>query len=246
MNPLTLSEAVVLAESYKTAAAKLSKTEVVICPPYIFLEPCAKILKSSDLNLGCQDLSTEPAGSQTGEVSATMLKGLGVEYAILGHSERRGKGETSEMVRQKVAQALEAGISPIVCVGELARDDENGSHFELIRNQLRDSLGQIAKKSLSSLVIAYEPVWAIGALQAMDPGQICETALFVRKTLADLFGQDYGKKVRVVYGGSVNSTNAAEIVSAGQVDGLLVGRESLSKSGFGELMRCVDEIGAKS
>lgn len=242
MNPATLAEAKEIANASRLAATKIKNTEIVICPPFIYLQACSNGAGSDNFHLGAQNLAALPAGLQTGEVSAAMLKDLGVKYSIVGHSERRAKGETDEIVAQKLAQALEAGITPIVCIGEKNRDDENGSHFDFLKEQLKNSLGEVAKKYVSDLIIAYEPIWAIGALAAMNPDQIYETMLFIKKTLADLFGQDYSKKTRIIYGGSANATNAADIVRLGQVDGLLPGRESLSKSGFGELLRAVDEV----
>lgn len=237
MNPATLAEALSIATLAK-GAARSDKVEVAICPSFVHIQAISTKIGDGVI-LGCQDLSAESAGSHMGEVSAAMLKDLGVSLAIIGHSERRKKGETSATVSKKTLQALEFGITPVVCVGEESRDPEGGSHFEFIKNQLKESLEGLAKNSLSQLIIAYEPVWAIGAAAAMNPADVHETAIFIRKTLTDLFGQSYIRKTRVIYGGAVDATNAHDLIEQGQVDGFLVGRASLNDS-FGKIVNAAE------
>ena len=169
---------------------------------------------------------------------------MGVSYVIVGHSERRnppaGVGETDEIVSKKAVAALVEGISPIVCVGE-AVHDADGAYLSILKEQLKNSLAGVPKSAVSRIVIAYEPIWAIGAKEAMKPEQIRETTLFIKKTVADIFGRDAGLDLPVLYGGSVNWRNAADIIRNGDVQGLLVGRESVNIPGFIELAKAVDE-----
>lgn len=241
MNPSTALEAKRIAQKVKRAAADLSRTEVVICPPLLFSNIMRFRKESPHFHLGAQSVSYEEGNAHTGEVSAMMLKEAGVEYVITGHSEMREAGETDLMVSKRVRAILEADLMPIVCIGEKARD-ESGSHFDFIREQMKDSLADVPKSRSSEIIMAYEPIWAIGAKDPMPPSDIHEMTIFVRKVFADIFGIEYAKRVSVLYGGAVNCRNAAEIMKTGQVDGLLVGRESVNVSGFVELIRAVDAV----
>ena len=169
-----------------------------------------------------------------------MLRDMGVSYVIVGHSERRKMGETDEIVSKKAVATISAGLCPIVCIGE-AVHDADGAYLGALKDQLKNSLAGIPKSAASKLVIAYEPIWAIGAKEAMQPEQINETALFIKKTIADIFGRDAGLDLTVLYGGSVNWRNAGDIIKKGGVGGLLVGRESVNMPGFIELAKAVDE-----
>ncbi len=240
MNPNTKAEAQKIIASVKKVASQLSTTSVVMCPPYVYMS-LAYGKGASLVALGAQDVAPEIQGSYTGEVSATMLRESGAAYVIVGHSERRAMGENDELISRKVARALEEGIIPVLCVGEKTRDKE-GLYMEELRLQIKNSLQGIEQKHAHKIIIAYEPVWAIGAKEAMTPALIQETAIFVRKTLTDIFGQEKALKIKVLYGGSVNFRNATEIVSQGSVDGLLVGRESINPLGFKDLLIAVDEI----
>lgn len=218
---------------------KLGAMEVIMCPPLVFLSDLGK--GEQPFKKGAQDVSIYDSGSHTGEVSAEMLRDSGVEYCIVGHSERRAMGETDEMVSKKIRALHDAGVTAVVCVGELERDPA-GAYLDTLKNQIKNSLASVEKKNTSLLVIAYEPVWAIGATTAMSGADVHETGIFVKKTLADLFGHDYVAKVPILYGGSVTFRNADEIVREGHVDGLLVGRESVNPQGFNEILRVVDAI----
>lgn len=247
MNPGTLEEAKKLAGKTKRATVLLEKTEVVVCPPFPFVVSCVPRKKVANFKVGAQSVSAQDGvGAHTGEVSATMVKGVGAEYAIVGHSEQRKvggsvNGDTDETVSKRLDAALSAGLVGILCVGETARD-ENGTYLEELKNQIKNSLANISKRFASKIIVAYEPVWATGASEAMNPEQIYETSIFVRKTFADIFGADHGLKARVLYGGAVNFRNAYEIMTVGKVDGLLVGRESVNAPGFVELIKAVDKI----
>jgi triosephosphate isomerase len=170
-----------------------------------------------------------------------MVVSLGAKYAIVGHSEQRAAGDTDEIVSKRLARALEAGMTAIVCVGEKARE-ESGAHFDFIKEEIKNSLSGVSEDKRSRIMLAYEPIWAIGAQDAMPPEQIYEMSIFVKKAFADMFGPEAGLKVKVLYGGAVNFRNAADILQRGKVDGLLVGRESVNMPGFTELLKAVDGV----
>ena len=241
MNPATLDEAKKIGRKTRNLASKLIQTEVVVCPPFPFVSAAGSRKNPSNYFLGAQSVSFVSGGPHTGEVSVSMLKSLGTKYVIVGHSEERLAGDGDEIVAKRAGAVVEAGLTPILCVGEKTRD-ENGSHFDFIRDQIKGSLANISKLHSRDIVLAYEPVWAIGAKEAMQPADVYEMSLFVKKVFADIFGTDSGTKVTVLYGGSVNFRNAADIISIGKVDGLLVGRESVNIPGFSELLKTVDKV----
>ena len=242
MNPGTLEEAKTIAKKTRKAAAALQRTEAVICPPAVFTTACAPKKKEAHFHMGAQTSSFEEGGPHTGEISASMLRDVGVEYCIVGHSEERAAGDTDLTVSKRIKAILDRGIHAVVCVGEKTRDNDSGSHFDFLKEQMKATFTDVPNKYASDIVMAYEPVWAIGAKEAMNPEQIYEMTLFVKKVFADIFGQASAMKVPVLYGGSVNFRNAGDIVKIGQVDGLLVGRESVNIPGFIELLKAVDKI----
>lgn len=238
MNPQTVEEAKRIATQVKKIALKTKKIETVVCPPFVY----SNLVKIDDgFSLGAQDVYFEQAGSFTGEVSAEMLKSIGVKYVIVGHAERRKMGDTDEVVAQKVNAVVNAGLLPILCVGEKERD-VNGDYLGVLKAQILASLGKLARKDVKNLVIAYEPLWAIGGASAMTPADVHETALFIKKVLSDTYGQEYALLVKILYGGSVTFKNAKDIVALGQVDGLLVGRESVNPEGFNLILKEIDAI----
>jgi triosephosphate isomerase (TIM) len=238
MNPQTVEEAKRIATQVKKVALKTKKIETVACPPFVY----SNLIKIDDgFSLGAQDVYFEQAGSFTGEVSAEMLKSIGAKYVIVGHAERRKMGDTDEIVAQKLNAAVGAGVQPILCVGEKERD-QNGDYLGVLKNQIITSLGKLARKDVKQLVVAYEPLWAIGATSAMTPADVRETALFIKKVLSDTYGQEYALQVKILYGGSVTFKNAKDIVALGQVDGLLVGRESVNPEGFNLILKEIDAI----
>lgn len=241
MNPATLDEAKKIGRKTRNLASRLIQTEVVACPPFPFISAAGSRKNPNNYFLGSQSVSFEGGGPHTGEVGVSMLKSLGVKYVIVGHSEERLAGDSDEIVAKRAGVVVEAGLIPILCVGEKTRD-ENGSHFDFIRDQIKASLANISKSHSRDIVLAYEPVWAIGAKEAMQPADVYEMSLFVKKVFADIFGTDSGIKVTVLYGGSVNFRNAVDIINVGKVDGLLVGRESVNLPGFSELLKVVDKI----
>ena len=244
MNPESVEKARDIFEETKAIAKNLKNTKVVVCPPFVYLSDLEKIngrAGSPQVILGAQDMFWEKAGSFTGEISPNMLKKEGESYVILGHSERRELGETDEMVSKKVVSAIKAGLHPILCVGEKVRD-EHGEYLHFLRNQIVNSLGKLQKRYLAKLVIAYEPVWAIGKSEeeAMKPTDVHETSLFIKKVLAEIYNSKVVVPVPILYGGSVNHNNAKDLIILGEIQGLLIGRESLQPKKFGELLKNVD------
>lgn len=227
MNPATVSLAKELfAQTKKEASKKTKKASVIICPPSPFLGALSS--KDKKIFLGAQDVSDLEKGSYTGEVGASMLKSLGVSYAIIGHSERRRRGETNEFVSKKISQALKLKLCPIVCIGEQVRDKE-GNFFNDMREMIEASLLNVSKRQIKDVVLAYEPVWAIGAESngVMETSLIQETVIFIKKVLMTKYGNNLAHKVRILYGGSVDHKNAKNILLEGGVSGLLIGRASL-------------------
>lgn len=242
MNPASLEEAIDISNKIRLMSEGLKQTDVVIAPPYVYISSTKPKEESRNFFMGAQSASIDAEGAHTGEVSAKMLKDIGVQYVIIGHSEQRERGETNEIVSKKISAVLDAGLIPVVCIGEKTRDQESGAHYDFLRDQIKQTFSNVAKKFAKDIVIAYEPIWAVGATEPMVPDQILETTIFIRKVFADLFDPKIAKKVTVLYGGSVNFKNAESIMSVGKVDGLLVGRESVNITGFLELLRVVDSL----
>jgi len=238
MNVVDVAEAKRVMTATKTAGSKLKNTDVVACPPFVFF---GSLKASPKVALGAQDVYFEERGSHTGEVSVPMLLSVAASHVIIGHCERRKMGETDAVVAEKVAAALKGGLTAVVCVGENVRDTQ-GDYLGFLREQIKGSFAKVQKKMLSALVVAYEPVWAIGAAEAMTANDVHETTIFIKKTLSDMFGQDEALKIPILYGGAVNFRNAQDIIVGGEVDGLLVGRESVNPPGFAELLKAVDAI----
>src|SRR3989344_2119012 len=225
MNPASLTLARRLLGQVRRRVEKLRRTEAVFCPPALFLPLFAR---SHSITLGAQDVSPYRDGAHTGEISPAMLRSLGVEYLIVGHSERRESGDTDEIVAQKLAAAFEYRLKPILCVGERERD-LSGGDLKGLRAQLESALRKIPKSELKLLVIAYEPVWAIGvrARGASTPEDFLEQSIYIRKILSTLTDTTTALRIPILYGGSVDRENAAPFLDRGRAHGLLVGRESL-------------------
>jgi triosephosphate isomerase (TIM) len=210
----------------------------VICPPYTALLAAAALLEGTDIGLGAQNLFWETSGAYTGEISPVMIGEL-CRYVILGHSERRAYfGETDEMVNRKVQAALAHGLSPIVCVGETLDENEAGQTADVVSRQVREGLSGIAIENSEILIIAYEPVWAIGTGRAATAeGANAVVADVIRPALAELFGEEMAQAVRVLYGGSVKGDNAREFFTQPDIDGALVGGASLKVDDFSRIVQ---------
>jgi triosephosphate isomerase len=239
MNPGTLEDAKKIALTVKKSTSNLKKTHVVVCPPSVYLSSLSN-MPSKNISLGAQDAFYESVGSFTGEVSFAQLPQFSVSYVIVGHSERRAMGETDEIVNKKVKRVVGAGMTAILCIGEKVHDS-HGEYLHFIKQQLIDGLKDISKNSLDRVVVAYEPIWAIGAKEAMKAGDIHEVSIFIKKILRDMYGVMSGD-VRVLYGASVSVFNVSEIMQGDFVEGLLVGRESLKAKDFVEIIKAVDSI----
>jgi triosephosphate isomerase len=231
--------ALALARGLRRKTRQFAGTTVVVCPAFPLLPPVGKALKGSALHLGAQALSPFGDEQHTGEVSAAMLKHAGADFCIVGHSERRAMGERDDVIRVELHRAQSEGLMPILCVGEKERDSA-GSHFSTITAQLAAALGERSQKnSIKRLVVAYEPVWAIGksAGDAMKPAELQEMVIFIRKTLADVLGRAVALRTAILYGGSVEEENADLLLAEGGVAGFLVGHASADLSTFLPLLK---------
>jgi len=209
------------------------RVDVAVCPPFVYLPIAAKILSGSSIGVGAQDVYFEGNGAFTGEVSVEMLKDVGCRFVIVGHSERRHViGETDELINQKLKAALEGGIEPILCIGELLEEREKGQTEAVIERHLREGLKEVSKEQMAKVTIAYEPVWAIGTGKTATPDQAQEAHAFARKILADIYDESVAQATRIQYGGSVKPNNAAELMGQPDVDGALVGGASLKVDDF--------------
>ena len=206
--------------------------DFIVAPPFTHLSEIVKVAKGSGIAVGAQNCAAKAKGAYTGEVSAKMIASLGVDYVILGHSERRQYyGETSETLNKKMVQAYENNLIPIYCVGEKLEERESGKHFDVIRAQIEEVVFNLTPEQFSKLIIAYEPVWAIGTGKTATADQAQEVHAFIRKVLADKFGAAAADTV-ILYGGSCKPTNAAEIFSKEDVDGGLIGGAALVAADF--------------
>ena len=209
------------------------EAELVVCPPAVYLQAVADVLKGSPVGLGAQNMSAQENGAWTGEISSSMLIDLGVRYVIAGHSERRNSmGETDAMVNAKTHRALSEGLTPIVCVGELLEQREQGRTAEVIQTQFAGSLADVSAEQIERVVIAYEPVWAIGTGKVASPEQAEEVHADLRRLLAERYNHEIADKVRILYGGSVKPDNASQLLGQPNVDGALVGGASLKAADF--------------
>lgn len=241
MNPTSVKEAKRLFASVKKSASKKRNVETVACPPFVYLS----LFKSSGHRfvLGSQDLFFEPEGAHTGEISYLQLKNLGIKYSIVGHSEKRAKGETDKDVNLKVKSALRGMITPIVCIGENFRDD-GGEYLQTLKEQIEVAFVGLPKTAMKDVVIAYEPVWAIGkdAKAPATPREVFETTIFIKRVLSDLYNTKSVPPTKILYGGSVDEHNLESFAKSGGVDGFLVGRASLNSETFNSLLNNLDSL----
>ena len=233
----TASEAAVLVDEL-IPAVKDASCEVVICTPYTDLVTAVAKTKGTNIHVGAENVHFEKSGAFTGEISADMLVDLGVEYVIVGHSERRQYfAETDETVNKRTKAALEAGLKPIVCVGELLWERECNITEEVIARQIKLDFFGISADDLKKCIIAYEPVWAIGTGKTATADQAEEVCAFIRATLAKLYGADVAETITIQYGGSMNAKNAEELLSKTNVDGGLIGGASLKAADFTTIIK---------
>jgi len=240
MNPESPETARTVFLGIRRAAEKLKRTDVIVCPPAIYFATLQK-LATKKTTVGVQNLSGETNGPHTGEMSASMVAASGATHAIIGHSERRAMGETPEEINKKLLAALREEITAVLCIGEKERDMQ-GNYLAFIKDQLSSALAGIQKKYVENLVIAYEPIWAIGKndYEAMKGADMYEMLLYIRKILTEMLGREYADSIPVLYGGSVSPINSSDIVNNGKVNGLLVGRQSLDPIQFKDIMKVLD------
>ncbi|HEY0944800.1 MAG TPA: triose-phosphate isomerase [Opitutaceae bacterium] len=234
----TSADAVVLVQEIVAEIGRNTDVDVAVCPPFTALESVGKALDGSTVKLGAQNMHPEPSGAYTGEISAGMLRGLFASYVILGHSERRTYfGETDAFINQKVLAALKAQLKPILCVGETLAEREAGSTLKVVQTQLEAALEGVSKDLATNVVVAYEPVWAIGTGKVATTEQAQEVHAFIRGLLTKLFGSATANKLRILYGGSMKPANAPELLAQKDIDGGLIGGASLESRSFVDLVK---------
>jgi len=216
----------------------ITDTEIVVCPPYTLLYLTSDLIKGSNISLGAQNVFWEEKGAYTGEISPLMLKDLGCKYCIVGHSERRQYFyETDETVNKKTRALISVGIVPIVCVGETLEEREKGKAFDVVKTQITTSLNGFTIEEIKGIVIAYEPVWAIGTGKTASSSQAEQMHNFIRNTLKEMYNSFSAEKVRILYGGSVKPKNIDELMAEEDIDGVLVGGASLDVDSFSRIVK---------
>ena len=234
----TSSDAISLVQEIVNEVGRSNDVDVVVCPPFTSLEVVGKAIEGSSIKLGAQNMHHEANGAYTGEISASMLRSIFTSYVILGHSERRTYfHETDAFINQKVLAALKNQLKPILCVGETLAERESSSTLKVVQTQLEANLEGVSKDLATSVVIAYEPVWAIGTGKVATTAQAQEVHAFIRSLLVKLFGDAVAQKVRILYGGSMKPSNAPELLSQTDIDGGLIGGAALEARSFVDLIK---------
>jgi triosephosphate isomerase (TIM) len=213
---------------------KKTSADIVVCPPHLFIDYLADSYQGTRISFGAQDAHFE-TGAATGTVSAPALKSIGVTHVICGHTERRAMGETDDIVSKKIGAVLDEKMIPIVCLGETKRDRE-GNYLEELEATIKGSLARIQEKDMKKIILAYEPVWAIGAPLAPDARIVRETIIFIRKVLADLFDREVALKTRIIYGGAVDTDTAEDLLANSGAHGFLLGRASVDAERFTKII----------
>jgi triosephosphate isomerase len=229
----TTSESVDLINEIKASVGGQTSVQVCVCPPFTSLSQASESVEQSALLLGAQDMNAAQSGAYTGEISAEMLRDLYVTFVILGHSERRQYfGETNEMVNKKILAAIESNLKPIYCIGETLEEREAGQTLDVVRTQVREGLQNFPTHSIESLVLAYEPVWAIGTGKTATDEMAQEVHADIRQVLSEMFGETAAASIRILYGGSMKPDNASGLLAQKDVDGGLIGGASLTARAF--------------
>jgi triosephosphate isomerase len=244
MNPVKGSEARTMFSRINRVAEKISHVETVICPPLIFLESLGEKVTSRNCVLGAQDAFWEHAGAHTGQVSPDMLFYTKARYVIIGHSEQRALGDTASIIQKKIKSVLQFPLIPILCIGELVRDDSH-DYVAIVKQQLHEVLHGLTREEILRIVIAYEPVWAIGEQATVPclPDDVRNIVHIIRQVIADMLSSvEDSQSVTILYGGSVNEENAESYTKEGEVQGLLIGRTSLDPQKFVTLLKKIDKL----
>jgi triosephosphate isomerase len=233
----TVTEAVVFVKELKSAVKDFDRVELALAPPFTALHAVAEAARNSKIEVAAQDVYWEREGAFTGEISPAMIKEAGAEYAIVGHSERRRLfGESDAIVNRKTMAAVNAGLTPIVCIGETLEERERDETLAVLDRQIKDGLGEMSAAQVAEIVLAYEPVWAIGTGRTATAAQAGEAHAHIRKRLRQWFGGDASDRCHIIYGGSVKPDNIRELIAEEDVDGALVGGASLDVRGFTEIV----------
>lgn len=234
----TLKDGLELVNNLKRGLCDIAGADIVVLPPLTLLSEISDLLSDSKIALGAQNVYFEQKGAFTGEVSPVMLKDVGCSYVIIGHSERRKYFcESDEMVNLKLTAAQKSGLIPIVCLGETLEERQADKTFDIIERQLDKGLSGISEEEIRNLIIAYEPVWAIGTGKTATPMQAEEVHKFIRNWLSDKYSKEVADQLKIIYGGSVNPSNAKELMRENDIDGALVGGASLESDSFIEIVR---------
>jgi len=236
-----LAEAKELVNGIKSALeGKTLNADVIVCPPYVNIATVVELAAGSVVKVGAQNMYFEESGAYTGEISADMLKSVGAEYVILGHSERRTIfGESDETINKKMKKALEAGLKPIFCIGETLEERESGTMKSVIAKQVKGGLAGIPERDLAEIIVAYEPVWAIGTGKTASPDQAQEVHAYIRGMLKDMYSEAAAEAMTIQYGGSVKPDNAKELMGMKDIDGALVGGACLKADSFAGIITAV-------
>ncbi len=239
----TNSEAAAFASDLKTKIDSIQKTEMVVCPPFTALAIVAETLRGSRVKVGAQNLFWEPSGAFTGEISTAMIESTGCQYVIIGHSERRQYfGETNQTVNKKIKQTLTSRLIPIVCIGETLQQRQNGQTEQVVRTQMVEGLEGLAADQVQRLVIAYEPVWAIGTGVTATPEQAEEVHFYIRELLRKQYDGRIAEVIPILYGGSVKPDNIQDLISKPDIDGALIGGASLNVDGFVQMIKVSEQL----
>ena len=239
----TVHEAVVFVKELRSLVKDVDDVEIVVAPPFTAVHAAAEAARNSNVGVAAQHLHWEPSGAFTGEVSGPMIREAGAEYVIIGHSERRQYfGETDETVNRRLRAALDAGLVPIVCIGETLEEREAGRTLDVLDRQIDGGLAGMSGAQVASLVLAYEPVWAIGTGRTATSAQAQEAHAHIRRRLREQFGENAAAECHVIYGGSVKPGNTRDLVSQPDVDGALVGGASLEVESFLEIIQQARQI----
>jgi len=237
-NPQSQKEAEILFNKTSIEAKNTKNLKIIVCPPFPFLFIFGKNrIKNKKIALGAQNVSKEIEGSYTGEVSPMMLVSMGANFVIIGHSECRSQGETNKIINEKILNLLKFKLSPILCVGESVRD-RDGAYLSFVEEQIKNCLDKVPKAQMKNIIIAYEPIWAIGANAEREARveEFIEMKIFIKKVISDIYDSKIAHSVPILYGGSVNWANAKSFVEEGGADGLLVGRDSLNPKKFSAIL----------
>ncbi len=237
MNPATMREARKLFDVERKAAERSRGVSVVVAPPAIFLRELSGKYRGGKIAFAVQNAHFDAGGAHTGDISLAQAKDARAKYVIIGHAERRAEGETDDDTKKKVAAALSLKMTPILCVGESLRTDD-GEQFGLVRGQLRVGLADVPSSALSRVLLVYEPLWTIGKETAMNPREMHQMAIFMRKCVVESHGEG-GRSLKILYGGSVDEKNAAAMLEGGDVHGFLVGRASIDPKAFAALLQAI-------